>query len=338
MNTLANANGEKWEKVACDFCGCEDTTVYLDKLSDTTNFTEGEFSLVKCCKCGLIFLNPRPFFEFIGTYYDDDYYEKKSGKRFNFIVEAFLDFLRSFRIKFIYRFKKSGAILDVGCGRGDLLAKVEKCGWEVAGTQISANSVKTAKKNYGLDIFYGDFLKSGFPEEHFDVVSFYYVLEHVHQPKAYLKKAKELLKSDGIMIIAIPDGDSFQAAFFRKNWLMLEPPRHLYMFNRKSLKRIFDALGLKIIKKSHFAWDMNPFSLLQSIMNLFLSPPNLFFNLMKHRRIIQRSNYNPSLLLIAVHLFAAALLVIPVIIVSFALSLMKSGDIITYVLRKEDDR
>ncbi|RJQ27342.1 class I SAM-dependent methyltransferase [Candidatus Parcubacteria bacterium] len=325
-----------WETVTCDFCGSERASLFIDDLSDTTNFTEGKFTLVECNECGLIYLNPRPSFKILGKYYNDDYYEKETGKRFNSSAESILDALRSLRVNYIRRYRRQGEILDIGCGRGDLLARMKKMGWGTCGIQISENSISAAKINYGLNILYGDFVDLDLGSRQFDVVSFFYVLEHVHRPKAYLEKARNLLKPGGVIIVSIPNGDSLQAKFFRGKWLILEPPRHLYLFKAKAFTPILRELKLEILASNSFAWDMNPFSLLQSLMNLFIFPQNAFFSVLKHKRV--KNRYKSPALTTFTSCLAAVTLAPLTIVLSIFLSLAASGDIITYVLRKKNDR
>ena len=60
------------EKTDCDFCGADDTApVYLGR--DRLHGLPGTFPLVRCRRCGLMYLNPRPDRDEIGRYYPSDY-------------------------------------------------------------------------------------------------------------------------------------------------------------------------------------------------------------------------------------------------------------------------
>ena len=64
----------------------------------------------------------------------------------------------------------------------------------------------------------------------FDAVTFWHVLEHLENPGEALVAAGRLLKSNGWLVVAVPDYASLQAKLFGKYWFHLDLPRHLHHF------------------------------------------------------------------------------------------------------------
>lgn len=73
-----------------------------------------------------------------------------------------------------------------------------------------------------------------------------HVIEHVHEPLKLLKECRRLLRPGGIMISITPNTNSYTHRLFQKHWRGLEPPRHLFLYNQKSLQCIARLAGFKI--------------------------------------------------------------------------------------------
>ncbi|MDO9565591.1 MAG: class I SAM-dependent methyltransferase [Candidatus Desulfaltia sp.] len=231
----------KNEMVACDLCGDNDFT-FLYNSHDYLSFSPLIFELKKCEKCGLVGLNPRP--ENISDYYGK--YRKGSIKKDIF------EFLVPNRIKKIKKFKKGGRILDVGCGQGGFLNTMLKDGWEIYGVELSKDACDFARETYGLnEINNCDLLSLDFPDNFFDVITLWHVLEHLGNPKDTLKMIYKILKEDGLLLVESPNFCSIQSRFFKDKWFSLDLPRHLYQFSPKILKMYLKETNFKIIKRDY---------------------------------------------------------------------------------------
>ena len=229
------------ELIPCDFCGNNDFT-FLYNSHDYLSFSSLTFKVMRCKRCGLVNLNPRP--ENIADYYGK--YPKGSGTKDSF------EFLVPDRIKKIKKFKKGGRILDVGCGQGGFLNTMLKDGWEIYGVELSRDACDFAREKYGLkEINNCDLLSAVFPDNFFDVITLWHVLEHLGKPQDTLRKIYNILKEDGLLIIESPNFCSIQSRFFKDKWFNLDLPRHLYQFSPKILKRYLEKTNFKIIKKDY---------------------------------------------------------------------------------------
>jgi len=158
------------EYVKCEICGKDDSKL-LFKAKDHEYGLPGEYNIVKCCNCGLIYVNPRPRARGkTESYYPDSAAHIISSP---FKKEGF--FIKAWRIytKILFGFSiplnKPGRykVLDVGCGSGEFLKSLEIMGYETYGVDISHSAVEKAKK-LGLNVFFGELHEAEFQDNHFD--------------------------------------------------------------------------------------------------------------------------------------------------------------------------
>jgi 2-polyprenyl-3-methyl-5-hydroxy-6-metoxy-1,4-benzoquinol methylase len=234
---------EKLKWVKCNLCGSEDFALLFEG-HDCLSFSPLIFKVRQCSRCGLVCLNPRP--ENIIHYYRE--YHKRSPEP----EKDIFHFLSSNRVKKIKRFKKRGRILDIGCGFGNFLFQMSKEGWEVYGNDISQVACDSARTKFGLkNIYDGELLALNFPENFFDVITLWHVLEHLETPRETLQKIHRILKDDGLLIIESPDFSSPQSIFFKDKWQALELPRHLYHFSPKTLRKLLKSAKFEIVKEDY---------------------------------------------------------------------------------------
>jgi SAM-dependent methyltransferase len=145
--------------------------------------------------------------------------------------------------------KSSGRLLDVGCATGEFLAYMAEHDWEVQGVEPSHTAVQVARQEYGLNVFAGDLAQAQLPERHFDVVTLWDVLEHLHDPRAELAEVHRILDDDGLLVMQIPNTRSLDAALFGTFWIGLDMPRHLYLFFPESLEAMLARSGFHIASR-----------------------------------------------------------------------------------------
>lgn len=134
-------------------------------------------------------------------------------------------------------------LLDVGCGNGDFLLRAQHAGWTVHGLDFDPTAAGVARGR-GLDVYVGTLEDSPFLEESFDVVTANQVVEHVHDPVAFLRACWRLVRPGGLLWIGTPNVTPPVAARFGPFWPMLEIPRHLTLFSLDSLDFAFRNAGI----------------------------------------------------------------------------------------------
>lgn len=282
---LETIENQKWpedglERVeCCPICGEPDRKLLHAELTDRVFFcAPGKWSLYQCTSCGTGYLDPRPTSDTIKlayeTYYTHDSENNNSagGKFAQFKRSLTNDYLNNKyntnlqpasnfgrwvtyfwpqkrkaideRVRHLSSDRKPGILVDIGCGNGQFLDISSKLGWEAWGVDLDPKAVETARKT-GANVIQGGFPNTGLPTAHFDVVTLSHVIEHVHDPIAALQEVFRILKPGGQLWLATPNLDSFGHYRFAEAWRGLEPPRHLTLFTKNSIRYA--------LKKSNFS-------------------------------------------------------------------------------------
>lgn len=238
------------ETVSCEVCGSNDFAPSGTK-KDKFQIEQKPFQIGSCRQCGFVYINPRPSISEIGKFYPEHYQWKEEKEEENPGFAARLEKayryhqLRS-EIKRMqkYIWKYPAKVLDIGCGTGDRLALLKKDGCEVYGVEFSDQALY-AQKHFGLEVFRT--LEEGvFPDNSFDIVTMYNVLEHVHQPREVLKEIRRILKAGGVLVLEVPNNDCWQSKWFGSRWAAVDVPRDLYYYNTATLTRLLGDCGLQV--------------------------------------------------------------------------------------------
>lgn len=141
---------------------------------------------------------------------------------------------------------RRGAVLDVGCGSGNLLDALRSRGFDdLFGVDFDAKAIQVARE-IGLDVAVGEVAEVA--RHDFDFVLMNHVIEHLPLPGKTLEEVRLHLKPGGYFIIRTPNSAGFLARRFGADWRGLEPPRHLNIFTVKSLERLAGKTGFEVIE------------------------------------------------------------------------------------------
>jgi SAM-dependent methyltransferase len=233
----------------CDLCGSDKAQI----LYNNANWQSLEvdlFRLVRCSRCGLIYLCPRPDKNEIPKYYQGMYscYKNSVESEKNNLVRWARRRNLINRCRQVERASqiKAGKILDVGCATGLFLNQMRLNGWEAYGVEPVETAASYAREEFGLEIFNGFFEEAPYPEGSFDVITFWDVLEHTFSPQKELLRTARLLKPGGSVIINIPNWNSFDRVLFDAFWIGLDPPRHFYVFDSGTAGQMLEKAGLQV--------------------------------------------------------------------------------------------
>lgn len=226
----------------CDLCGGGNQELMFvgrDRLFGTP----GEFPLVRCQDCGLIFVNPRPSFEDMGRYYpqeDYDLYSKAAGLKSRSLDE--LGRLHGPRKGRIEVYKRPGRLLDIGFGDGSFLYYMKQSGWDVTGVDANAKMVEAVQES-GIESRAGQLEEAGFEDGAFDVVTLWGVLEHVQSPRRTIEEISRITGEQALLVIYTQNAAAPEASWLGPDWFIYELPRHLYSFDASALAKLLDAAG-----------------------------------------------------------------------------------------------
>lgn len=241
------------ETIPCNLCGADDTDL-LFRGYDRLHHLPGEFRMVRCRRCGLIYLNPRPRPEHMGQYYPEDYpsHVIDTQPMRNPLARWEARHSQAKRLKAVATFQSPGRLLDVGCAKGVFLSFAREQGWDVQGVEVSDRVAAFCRDELGLKVASGDLLDVSFPSDSFDVVTLWSVFEHLHDPKATLFEIRRILRPGGLLVLAVPNAESFDARLFGPAWVGYDMPRHLYITPRDVLQRMLADTGFKILQHRCF--------------------------------------------------------------------------------------
>ena len=134
-------------------------------------------------------------------------------------------------------------ILEIGAGTGDFLTSCQKHGWKCYGVEPSDQAREVAKDYNQLKLF-SSIEEIG--EKNFSVITLWHVLEHIPNLNETITKLNKLLTPSGTLIIAVPNYNSFDAKHYKQFWAGYDVPRHLYHFNKDSLKILLSSNGFEL--------------------------------------------------------------------------------------------
>jgi len=264
----------------CDLCGVDDAEV-LFTGRDWPD-VPAAIAMVRCRRCGLMYLRPRPAPSAIGQFYPPDYAPFRPAvedERWAIMRLARRRKLAA-RRRVVERFAGSrpagarggdprsdggqgkgsgtsgrpaggagaerrhqGRVLDVGCSTGLFLREMALAGWDAVGVELTPTAVRYARERFGLEVFEGMLEDAPLAAGSFDAVTFWDVLEHVYSPSATLARTAELLRPGGVVAINVPSWDSLDRRLFGRHWQGYDPPRHLYVFTRPTLTDLLGRAG-----------------------------------------------------------------------------------------------
>jgi SAM-dependent methyltransferase len=219
----------------CDHAGAEEWLRGPDRLHGR----QEPYTLVRCPACSLVWLSNPPKPAEMHRHYTDAYHRLISAGGQN-SPERWRD-----RSAALTQWKRTGALLDLGCSSGSFLEFMGSESWKLYGVEMSAEGARTAEGRSNAQVFAGDILDAPFPRESFDVITCFDVLEHLYEPRRVMARVGEWLKPGGIFYVLVPNVDSAEARVFGSYWHGLELPRHLFHYSPASLKFLAESAGLR---------------------------------------------------------------------------------------------
>jgi len=243
------------ETVLCNSCNNASSDIIFEIPDLYLNRVNKLYTFVKCRNCGLIYQNPQPTQEEIQEAYPAAYETFNVGHPRSWLeMQAHRYGIEKRCNTVVYTKRQGGKILDIGCSTGTFLdAMRTKFGWEAYGVEVNEYAAEIARERFKLEIFTGSLKRASYPSDYFDAITLWDVLEHVTDPSSTLSEVKRIMKPDGILILRVPNYDSWGARIFGQTWAGLDAPRHLYVFSRKNLITVLDKNGFSTPKLSSFS-------------------------------------------------------------------------------------
>jgi len=228
----------------CPYCHQEQSTLYLSKKDYF--LTNESFEILNCENCGLHFTYPRPILSKLGSYYRSDQYISHNDSKSGFIGNIYKT-VRSYALQKkeeLARKESNGnEILDFGCGSGAFVEYLLKKKWKVRGVEFDdearANVIKKTSAEISKDT-------TSIKDQSLNIITAWHVLEHVYDLEKTFIELNRILKSNGKLIIALPNYKSHDALYYKQFWAALDVPRHLYHFDSEFISKIAIETGYKL--------------------------------------------------------------------------------------------
>lgn len=265
----------------CYICGTRGEILY-EGLKDRLFGAPGEWNFKECPnpRCGLMWLEPMPVEDDIRLVYRNYYTHQDSGhfpktwprRTYELVKEGYLAHKYGYSSASVAIWKKllgmllylhpgrredvdfsvnylpadpQGHLLEIGCGGGQMLKRMEEMGWQVEGVDFDSSAVECARSK-GLQVRLGSLEAQSYLDNNFDVIVMSHLIEHVHDPLRLLQESHRILKPDGQVILVTPNNESLGHKLFKEAWRGLEAPRHLYLFSRRALQQLFQRAGFEV--------------------------------------------------------------------------------------------
>lgn len=196
--------------VTCDLCGST-ASVPLPFYYELDNIRlEGR----RCKNCQLMFIYPQPSDDQIKAMYGEDYFAKMENYNREKRQVAYIELAKGLDFSKPHRFTdyiaahypgKKFKFLEVGCGPGYLLKRLQLQGWDVSGLEISEFSASFGREQFGLPIQTGSIESfTAFAENQWEMIYMGDVLEHLRSPSATIAKFRQMLAPGGLLLLALP--------------------------------------------------------------------------------------------------------------------------------------
>jgi len=236
----------------CAACGSPDLRPHLRVAGDmgdegliptTDRFGTALSDIVRCASCGHMQLARMPSDAELESGYavaaSDDYVAEEAGQR---------ETARRMLARIEAHALRRGAILDLGCWVGFLLAEARERGWrEPVGIEPSGFASAYARDRLALDVRTDDLFTVPLPEHHFDAVVLGDVIEHLPHPGEALDRIAALLGPGGVAWFALPDAGSRVARVLAARWWSVIPT-HVQYFTRGSITTLLERHGFTVLE------------------------------------------------------------------------------------------
>jgi len=219
--------------------------------------TLGAAALRRCRSCGLMYADRVAD---ASAVYVDGYLQGATPFGIDVthpVFQAYLAHAGSVRMRLVGRaVGRTGSLLDVGCGTGEVLAVARDLGWDVVGVEPVEDSAARARER-GLDVRATTLEASGLPERSFDVVSAFHVVEHMVDALSFIRSISRFARPGGLVVVEVPNWSSVLRWSSGDGWMHLRPLEHVSHFSPRTLRATLARAGLEpvSVRSLSFVWD-----------------------------------------------------------------------------------
>ncbi len=208
---------------------------------------KGQWRYLRCLNCGLVSLFPRATVQMLMQEYQsylptDPMEIDRWDTMMKPVVVKSADLIESASPI------GQGRLLDVGCGFGFFLREMKARGWNVEGVEVSHQGRQYAQNKWSVCVHPRPLEELSLPSNLFDVVTLFYVIEHVHDPLKLLWEVNRVLKPGGLVLLRWPHSTPIVQMLgpISRKLDLYHTPYHLYDFSPQTAKRMLDRCGFEL--------------------------------------------------------------------------------------------
>lgn len=244
----------KGRRLFCPICTTDHLT-FEDQIICRTN----KRTFRRCNTCGMLYMSYTADPE--NTSYNEKYffesYKKQYGKTYLEDFESIKSqcVRRTGVIDYIFRNSHkliTPAVLDVGCAFGPFMDAANDAGWQVFGTDISAEAVSYVQEKLHYPATCAAFpafdAAAEFGINEFDAVTMWYVIEHFQNLDSVLKAVSKILKKGGVFAFSTPSAGGVSGRFNTHSFFQNSPADHYSLWEPNRVSSILKKYGFKIEK------------------------------------------------------------------------------------------
>ena len=258
----------------CPGCGAAEARPFAEKNGHC---------IVRCRPCATLYTDDRQQRDYESGYAAQSEPPQFLARRLDDIIAGFAPW------------RRTGRLLDVGFGAGDLLQAAHRAGWTVSGVEVAAAAVQRARQR-GIDAVHATLAEARYDAESFDVVIASELLEHVVETDSLLGEIHRVLRSGGLLWATTPHGRGLSARVLGAAWSVVNPPGHVQLFSIRGVRALLGRSGFEILSLA--AEGANPREIVQRLRGGRMSPAqrmdaayavNAFFEEGRGRRAVKRA-------------------------------------------------
>ncbi len=282
LDVAAAPRADGFAARSCPLCEGGESRRF-QRITLTRGPAAGAYELRQCVACELIFVDPRLEDSMLATLYDEDFYFS-TGWPYRGIAEFVIQRIQRTRQRRVQHYVPSGSLLDIGSGAGRFVHHMASQGWQATGLDFSAAALTLAQRQDGGGRFlYGSLFDHDIEPESIDLVTLWQVLEHIGEPREFLRRCHDLLRPGGVFVAAVPNIEGLSARLTGERWWGLDVPRHLVHYSSRTLCRGLEEAGFTVMKVNHLSLQYDPYGLFHSSLDWVFTRRHFLSDLAKQQ-------------------------------------------------------
>ena len=243
------------EIISCPLCGADKNRPVFEEIFQVKDHKYA-LGVNECSSCHLCYTSPRLNVAGLSQLYNDAYMEQTVSGLYN-VNENVSALEYGQFVKYLKKeFPAGGVALDVGCGVGLMLDAIAKDCPNISAQGIEFSNYAGQKAvQKGHPVRFGDITQmNDLVPNSLDAIVLLYVLEHMRDPMAALRKCHSLLKDSGRIFIAVPNyrylklthtGILGRLLYGKRSNLF--PNEHLFNYTPETIKSLLNKIGFDIL-------------------------------------------------------------------------------------------